>query len=407
MDAAAQEEILYNPRDPMLRSDPYPVYARLREKDPVHRSPFGFWVVSGYAEAAQLLRDSRLTSEFHRDAKWADHRGGWDSPVVSDTRLWMLMLDGGAHRRIRGLVNPVFSARAIQDMRPRIAAILDRVLDDLGSGEGIDLIDSLALPLPVTVICGLVGLPVEDREQCRRWTEAIGHVVDPSLDAVTQKLMNDSLVEFRTYIEEHLAKRRLDPQDDILSRLALAEVDGERLSDDEIVANVLLLFNAGHETTVNLVGNGTLALLRNPEQLRALREDPDLIEEGVDEFVRYDAPVQLVARMATADVEVGGKTIPAGAKLMILLGAANRDPRRYSDPDRLDMFRTDVKPLSFGGGPHYCIGAMLGKIEGRMVFRELLRRYRSITLSTDDLVWRPHVNFRGLSELRVDLKPAA
>lgn len=402
---AAKPEILYNPRDPKMRSDPYPFYARLRETEPVHRTPFGFWVVSGYEEAALLLRDARLTSEFHRDAKWAEHRGGWNSPVVSDTRMWMLMLDGGAHRRIRGLVNPVFSARSIQEMRPRISKILKKVLDDMGAGEGIDLIGALALPLPVTVICGLVGLPVEDRDQCRRWTEAIGHVVDPALDEATQRVMNTSVEEFRAYIIEHLAKRRSEPQNDILSRLMLAEVDGERLSDDEIVANVLLLFNAGHETTVNLIGNGMLALLRSPDQLRALRENPGLIEEGVDEFVRFDAPVQLVARIATADIEVGGKTIPAGSKLMILLGAANRDPRRYAYPDKLDMTRVDIKPLSFGGGPHYCIGALLGKIEGRLVFNELLRRYRDISLTTEDVVWRPHVNFRGLSELRVDLVP--
>ncbi|WP_405585612.1 cytochrome P450 [Streptomyces sp. NBC_01190] len=402
---AAKPRILYNPRDPKMRSDPYPFYARLRETEPVHLTPFGFWVVSGYDEAAQLLRDPRLTSEFHRDAKWAEHRGGWNSPVVDDARMWMLMLDGGAHRRIRGLVNPVFSGRSIQEMAPRVSRILAKVLDDMGSGEGIDLIDELALPLPVTVICGVVGLPVEDRDQCRRWTEAIGHVVDPALDEATQQVMNSSVVEFRAYIAEHLAKRRSEPQDDILSRLMLAEVDGERLSDDEIIANVLLLFNAGHETTVNLIGNGMLALLRHPDQLRALRENPGLIEEGVDEFVRYDAPVQLVARITTADVEVGGKTIPAGSKLMILLGAANRDPRRYAHPDTLDMTRTAIKPLAFGGGPHYCIGALLGKIEGRLVFDELLRRYRNISLTTEEVVWRPHVNFRGLSELRVDLVP--
>ncbi|MDQ1034647.1 cytochrome P450 [Streptomyces sp. V3I8] len=400
---AVKPDILYNPRDPKMRSDPYPFYARLRETEPVHQSPFGFWVVSGYDEAAALLRDPRLTSEFHRDAKWAEHRGGWESPVVSDTRRWMLMLDGRAHRRIRSLVNPVFSAGSIQKMRPQISEILTKVLDHMGEGEGIDLIDSLALPLPVTVICGLVGLPVEDRDQCRKWTEAIGHVVDPALDEVTQKAMNQSVLEFRSYIAEHLAKRRTDPQDDILTRLMLAEVDGERLTDDEIIGNVLLLFNAGHETTVNLIGNGTLALLRHPEQLRILRNDPGLIEQGVDEFVRYDAPVQLVARITTSDVAVGGRTIPSGSKLMILLGAANRDPRRYDNPDSLDVTRTDIKPLAFGGGPHYCIGALLGKLEGRLVFRELLRRYKSVSLTTEDVVWRPHVNFRGLSELRVDL----
>ncbi|MCZ7432122.1 hypothetical protein [Streptomyces sp. WMMC1477] len=208
---AAKSEILYDPRDPSLRSDPYPQYARLRDTEPVHRTPFGFWVVSGYEETAQLLRDPHLTSEFHRDAKWAEHRGGWNSPIVTDTRMWMLMLDGGAHRRIRGLVNPVFNARAIQEMRPRISGILSRVLDDMGAGAGIDLIDDLALPLPVTVICGLVGLPVEDRDQCRRWTEAIGHVVDPALDEATQEAMNTSVREFRAYIAEHLAKRRSEP----------------------------------------------------------------------------------------------------------------------------------------------------------------------------------------------------
>jgi cytochrome P450 len=398
-----QQEILYNPRDPGMRSDPYPFYARLRETEPVHLTPYGFWVVSGYKETAALLRDSRLTSEFHRDSKWAEHRGGWESPVVKDTRMWMLMLDGPAHRRIRGIVNPVFSARSIQQMVPKIEEILERILADLGSGEGIDLIGSLALPLPVTVICGLVGLPVEDRDQCRRWTEAIGHVVDPALSEETQQRMNTALVDFRAYITEHLAKRRSDPQDDILSRLAFAEVDGERLSDDEIVANVLLLFNAGHETTVNLIGNGMLALLRNPDQLQILRDRPQLIDNGIEEFVRYDAPVQLVARIATADLEVGGRTIPVGSKLMLLLGAANRDPSRYPHADRLDVCRDDIKPLSFGGGPHFCIGTMLGKVEGRLVFRELLDRYSRISLTTEEVVWRPHVNFRGLSELRVDL----
>lgn len=402
---AVRQELLYDPRDPKLRKDPYPFYKKLRETDPVYLTPFGYWAVSGYEETASLLRDPRLTSEFHHDKKWTEHRGGWESPVVTSTRKWMLMLDGASHRRIRGLVNPVFSARAILKMRPRIVEILHKILDDMGSGEGIDLIDNLALPVPVTVICGLVGLPVEDRDQCRLWTEAIGHVVDPALTDETQKKMNTALVEFRAYIGEHLAKRRQEPQDDILSRMLAAEVDGEKLSEDEIVANVLLLFNAGHETSVNLIGNGMLALLRHPDQLQALRENPELIEEGIEEFARYDAPVQLVARIATEDIEVGGKHIPAGSKIMLLLGAANRDERRYEDADRLNLSRTDIKPLAFGGGPHYCIGASLGRYEGQLVFNELLRRYSTIALTGEELRWRPHVNFRGLSELRLNLIP--
>jgi cytochrome P450 len=297
----------------------------------------------------------------------------------------------------------VFSAGALMRMRPQVERLLARFLDEMGTGDGIDMISSLALPLPVSVICGLVGLPFEDREQCRAWTEAIGHVVDPALDTATEQKMTKALVEFREYIAGHLAARRRDPQDDILSRLAAAEVNGGRLTDDEIIANVLLTFNAGHETTVNLLGNGMLALLRHPDQIAALRADPGLIEEGINEIARYDAPVQLVARIALDDIKVDDTLIPAGSKIMLLLGAASRDPERYPDPDRLDLRRTDVKPLAFGAGPHYCIGAMLGKMEGRLVFTEMLRRYRRISLADETLVWRPHVNFRGLSRLPLDL----
>lgn len=399
----AVQELLYNPRDPQMRDDLYAYYARLRDIEPVHRTPFGYWVVSSYRATDALLRDGRTTSEFHRDAKWAEHRGGFDSPVVSDTRKWMLMLDGAAHRRIRGLVNPVFSGVAMQRIRPQVEQLLGQILDGIDTGGTVDLISELALPLPVTVICRLVGLPVEDREQCRAWTEAIGHVVDPALDERTARLMTTALVEFRAYIAEHLALRRRDPRDDILTRLANAEVDGGRLTDDEIVANVLLLFNAGHETTVNLIGNGMLALLQNPDQIAALRAEPELIDEGINEIARYDAPVQLVARIALADIDLDGTLIPAGSKIMVLLGAASRDPERYPDPDRLDLRRKDVKPLAFGGGPHYCIGAMLGKLEGRLVFTELLRRYRRISLAEPELVWRPHINFRGLSRLPLQL----
>ncbi|MFB7334040.1 cytochrome P450 [Streptomyces adustus] len=344
-----------------------------------------------------------MSSEYPQDPGWAEQRGGRDSPIVRATRSWMLMRDGEGHRRLRGLANPLFTARAIQETAPRIAGIVHRIMDDMGEGRDIDLIGSLAALVPVTVFCGLGGLPVEDRDLCRKWTDALGHVIDPAVDETARRTMNDAAEEFGAYISGHLEKRRADPQNDILSRLLLAEFDGEKLSDEEIIANVMMFFLGGHETTVNLIGNGMLALLRHPEQLRALREDPGLIENGIDELLRYDAPIQLVARITTGEIEVGGSTIPVGSKVMILLGAANRDPLRYPDPDRLDLGRPDVRPLSFGGGPHYCIGALLAKTEARLVFTELLRRHRDIRLSGEDVVWRPQVNIRGLSELRVDL----
>ncbi|MPY32852.1 cytochrome P450 [Streptomyces adustus] len=394
---------LFNARDPRLRTDPYPLYKQLRDVEPVHRTPYGHWVVSGHDAVASLIRNPGLSSEYPQDPGWAEQRGGRDSPIVRATRSWMLMRDGDGHRRLRGLANPLFTARAIQETAPRIAGIVHRIMDDMGEGRDIDLIGSLAALVPVTVFCGLGGLPVEDRDLCRKWTDALGHVIDPAVDETARRTMNDAAEEFGAYISGHLEKRRADPQNDILSRLLLAEFDGEKLSDEEIIANVMMFFLGGHETTVNLIGNGMLALLRHPDQLRALREDPGLIENGIDELLRYDAPIQLVARITTGEIEVGGSTIPVGSKVMILLGAANRDPLRYPDPDRLDLGRPDVRPLSFGGGPHYCIGALLAKTEARLVFTELLRRHRDIRLSGEDVVWRPQVNIRGLSELRVDL----
>ncbi|MBT2408752.1 MULTISPECIES: cytochrome P450 [unclassified Streptomyces] len=398
-----EKAALFDARDPRLRDDPYPLYKRLRDAEPVHRTPYGHWVISGYSEVASLIRKPQLSSEYPQDPRWAEQRGGWDSPIVESTRRWMLMRDGGGHRRLRGLANPLFTARAIHELAPRIAGIVHQIMDEMGSGRDVDLIGSLAARVPVTVFCGLGGLPVEDADLCRKWTDALGHVIDPAPDDATRRSMNDAAQEFGAYVAEHLALRRAAPRDDLLSRLLLAEFDGEKLTDDEIIANVLMFFMGGHETTVNLIGNGMLGLLRHPEQLRALREDPGLIQNGIDELVRYDAPIQLVARITTRDVEVGDTTIPAGSKVMILLGAANRDPRRYSDPDRLDLSRRDVHPMSFGGGPHYCIGAMLAKAEACLVFTELVGRYRDITLAREDVVWRPQVNIRGLGELRVDL----
>ncbi|MER7462464.1 cytochrome P450 [Streptomyces sp. NPDC097981] len=398
-----EKEALFDARDPRLRDDPYPLYQKLRDAEPVHRTPYGLWIVSGHSEVASLIRSPRLSSEYPQDPRWAEQRGGWDSPIVESTRRWMLMRDGGGHRRLRGLANPLFTTRAIQELAPRIEGIVHEIMDEMGSGRDVDLIGSLAARVPVTVFCGLGGLPVEDADLCRKWTDALGHVIDPSIDEATRRLMNDAAQEFGDYVAEHLAVRRAAPRDDLLSRLLLAEFDGEKLTDDEIIANVLMFFMGGHETTVNLIGNGMLGLLRHPDQLRALREDPGLIQNGIDELARYDAPIQLVARITTGDVEVGDTTIPAGSKVMILLGAANRDPRRYPDPDRLDLSRRDVHPLSFGGGPHYCIGAMLAKAEARLVFTELAGRYRDIRLTDEDVVWRPQVNIRGLSELRVDL----
>lgn len=381
------------------------MYHRLRTREPVHLSPFGFYVLSRYADVMALARSPHVTSAFHEDPSWSRRRGGPDSPIVSSTRNWMLMTDGRQHRRVRGLVNNLFTSRSVARLEPRVQQLVVQLLDNdaRDPGEELDLISTLALPLPVIVICELLGLPASDREQCRRWTEAIGHVVDPVVTPQMCTAMNDATTDFTAYIADELRGRRRQPREDVLSLLLAAEVDGESLTDEEIVDNVLLLFTAGHETNVNLVGNGLLALLSAPDQL-ARPVAGGLVDEDVDELLRYDAPVQLVARMTTEDVALSDAVVPRGSKVMLLLGAANRDPAAFPDPDRLDLSRRGAKPASFGGGAHYCIGSLLGKMEARCSLSHLLTRYR-VELTADRPDWRTNVNFRGLATLPVLLTP--
>jgi cytochrome P450 len=395
-------ELLFDPGDPGMRVDPYPYYHRLRRTDPIHRSSFGYWVLSRHQDVDVILRDHRSCSDFPHDESWARHRGGRESPIVRSTMLWMMMLDGAAQRRVRSPVGRVFNQRVVEHLRPRVAAVVDGLIDGIGEGE-IDLVSQIALPLPIMVVGELLGIPRADRDQCRAWTEHIGRVVDPVITKDMRTAMNQALTEFSAYLAEQVRERRANPGSDLLSALVTMDGTDGQLTDDEIVANVLLLFNAGHETTVNLIGNGMLALLRHQEQLELLRRSPDLMGQAVEELSRYDSPVQIAARIMVADVALGETTIPAGAKVMVIYGAANRDPARYTDPDRLDLRRTGVKSLAFGGGPHFCIGAPLARLEVAMLYTAMLRRYPSIELLTEEPSWRANFNLRGLTELPVKL----
>ncbi|GLZ36498.1 cytochrome P450 [Actinokineospora sp. NBRC 105648] len=395
---------LFDLNDPALAADRFGYYRRLRETEPVHRSPFGYWVLSRYDDVDALLRAPGASSNFPADPGWAMIRGGPTCPVVKSTSKWMLMQDGLAHRRMRRLIARVFTPRNIDRMRPRIAEVVGRLIDDMGDGE-VDLISDLALPMPILVVGELLGIPEQDRAKCRDWTDKVGYVIDPGVTPARRIAMNKAEPEFRAYLLDLMAQRRgNDPEHDLLSVLMSPDADGEQLTDEEIVANILLIFNAGHETTVNLIANGMLALLQQPAALRALRADPGLMGTAVEELSRFDPPVQLAARIVTADTRIGDKVIPAGDTVIVLFDAAGRDPDRYPDPDRLDLARTEPKSLAFSSGPHYCVGAVLGKLEASTVFAELLRRYSDIELASQDLRWHSHFNLRGLTELRLNLK---
>jgi cytochrome P450 len=316
---------------------------------------------------------------------------------------WMLQQDPPDHTRLRGLVVKAFTARRVEDMRPRIQQIVDQTLDAVADRGHMDLIADFAYRLPVTIICDMLGIPEEHREIFHQRSGEGGRLLDPvPLSAADIAEGNAGNMMSQLYFQQLFELRRKNPGDDLTTQLVQAEQDGSKLSNEELTANIILLFGAGHETTVNLIGNGLLALHRNPDQLALLKARPDLISNAIEEFLRYDSSVQMSGRVALEDIEdLGGKKIPKGDTVLCLLGSANRDPEAYPDrPDSLDITRSNVKPLSFGGGIHHCLGAQLARIEAEIAILTLLRRLPDLRLNdAQNPEWRSTFVLRGLKRL--------
>lgn len=396
----------FNPLLPEFRIDPHPFYHQLRTFDPVHWSAFlGFWVLTRYVDCVAVLRDAKRFSANPRDIANYDmlmQTVGADRPLVKMQQNWMLLLNPPDHTRLRTLVTKAFTPRVVENMRPRIQELVDELLDQVQGKGQMDVIADLAYPLPVIVVAGMLGVPVEDRDKFKVWTRDLARTLDPIVSPEVLDAGDAATLAFVDYFKDLVEKRRKDPRDDVLSALIAAEEQGDRLSEDELLATAVLLLGAGHETTMNLIGNGLLALLRNPEQLAKLKAEPALIQSAVEEFLRYDGPVQMTARTALEPVEVGGKTIEKGQQAIIVLAAANRDPEPFADPDRLDITRKDNPHIAFSHGIHYCVGAPLARAEAQIVFSSLLRRMPNLRLPTEELEWREMVTLRGLKALPVD-----
>jgi hypothetical protein len=390
----------FNPFLPEFIADPYASYRRLREEDPVHRSGFGFWVLTRYDDVVTLLRDPR----FGRDRYQPLLRARFGEDASGGISGSMLFRDPPDHTRLRGLVNKAFTPRVVETMRPHIQRIVDDLLDAVRQARAMDVIADLAYPLPVIVICEMLGVPVADRGEFRQWSLDIGRSLDaiatPSDPAVIER-GNVARRALTDYFRTLVAERRARPRADLLSALIAAEDAGERLSEGELLATCVLLFVAGHETTVNLIGNGLLALLRHPDALRALRDDPSLLGSAVEELLRYDGPVQRTGRIANADTEIDGRKIDEGTLVLGLIGAANRDPAHFPEPDRLDLGRADNRHLAFGWGIHFCLGAPLARVEGQIALGTLTRRLRGLTFAGSAPEWRASATLRGLHRLPV------
>ena len=400
---AATAEPLFNPLAPEFIRDPYPHYERLRSTDPVHITPHGMYLASRHAEVSLVLRDKRFGKDFVERSKRRYGPKIMEEPIFRSMSHWMLQQDPPDHTRLRGLVVKAFTARHVEDMRPRIQQVVDQTLDRVADRGRMDLIEDYAFRLPVTIICDMLGIPEEHREAFYSGSRDGGRILDPvplTPSEIAQGNAGNLMAQM--YFQQLFELRRRNPGDDLTTQLVQAEENGSKLSNEELTANIILLFGAGHETTVNLIGNGLLALHRNPDQLALLKARPELIANAIEEFLRYDSSVQLTGRVALEDIEdLGGKKIPRGETVLCLLGSANRDPAVYPDqPDRLDITRQNVRPLSFGGGIHFCLGAQLARLEAEVAITTLLRRLPDLKLDdAENAEWRPTFVLRGLQRL--------
>jgi cytochrome P450 len=400
---AAATAPLFNPLSPEFIRDPYPHYDLLRRVDPLHITPHGMYLASRHADVTNVLRDKRFGKDF---VERSTRRYGpkiMEEPLFRSMSHWMLQQDPPDHSRLRGLVVKAFTARRVEDMRPRIQQIVDQTLDRIVPQGHMDLIEDFAFRLPVTIICDMLGIPEEHRELFYNGSRDSGRILDPvPLTPEDIAKSNAAFAMSQMYFQQLFELRRKQPGEDLTTQLVQAEEDGSKLTNEELTANIILLFGAGHETTVNLIGNGLLALHRNPDQLALLKARPELITNAIEEFLRYDSSVQMAGRVTLEDIDdLAGKKIAKGESVLCLLGSANRDPAVYPDrPDRLDITRPNVRPLSFGGGIHFCLGAQLARIEAEIAISTLLRRLPDLRLDdADNPEWRSTFVLRGLKRL--------
>jgi cytochrome P450 len=398
----------FNPFLPEFRVDPYPSYRRLQTTRPVYFSPaLRVWILSRYADAAAVLQDGRFSVD-RRQSTLFQHLQpfrGLNSDFVDAISRSLLMLDPPDHTRLRRLVNKAFTPRVAESLRPRIQAVVDELLDAVEPRREMDLIHDFAYPLPVTVIAEMLGIPAADRDKFKEWSDTLVGLLDPMAASAGNGLVHveEAYRALTTYLGEVAQQRRREPRDDLISALVAVEEQGDRLSETDLLALCGLILGAGHETTTNLIGNAVLALLRNPDERAQLQADPSLMAAAVEELLRYDSPVQLTDRVATVDCEIAGQPIRRGTVVLMLLGAANRDPAEFDAPDRLNFRRADAHHLSFSHGPHFCLGAALARAEAQIAIGTLLRRFPHFDGEREPKHWKPSTVLRGPLSLHLTL----
>ena len=404
---------VFDPFDPEWATNPFPLYADLRQRAPVHRNALGFWVFARHADCLALLRDRRTSADdayIDPERLSAEFRfgSGADDPEVTAMRDMrpFLFRDPPDHTRLRGLVSKAFTPKVVESLRARTQQIVDELLDAAFEADRVDLLESFAYPLPVRIICDMLGVPVADQDRFKSWSTSLARGLDPDflLTGEAIKDRDDAVMQFAQYFFELLAERRRSPGDDLLSRLVEVEDDGGVLSEAELLSTCILLLVAGHETTVNLISGGTLALLRHPDQLERFRTDPEVTRSGVEEMLRYVSPVQLTGRAMIEDIEIAGVTLRAGDFVMVLIASGNHDADQFPDPERFDVGRTSNNHLGFGFGIHHCLGAPLARMETQVALTSLVRRAPDLAVTVDEPTYKTNVVLRGMESLPVAMR---
>ena len=369
--------------NPAVRADPHPLYHRLRAAGPRYVATFEEWVFTRWDHCEQILRDPRFSSNpAHRiSTRPVEERSFREQFQTESEFRTLLFMDPPDHTRIRGLVSKAFTPRAVDRLRSRIVDICDAILDEAAQAGTLDVVGDLGYRLPVTVICELLGVPTGDQAQFGPWSSALSRLLDGDIDDDALAAGLDAFVHILAYLNDIIDDRRTNPRDDLISALIAAEEAGDRLGEAELRSIIILLFVAGHETTTNLIGNGLVALSGNPEQKKRLIEHPDLIKTAVEEILRFESSNQLGNRMTTEPVELGGVTLPAGTPVTLCIGAANRDPAQFADPETLDIARTPNRHLAFATGAHQCAGMALARLEGAIAISRFLARFPNYALN--------------------------
>ncbi len=400
------QPLRFNPFDLSFRVNPYPLYQYLRTHEPVQWGLLGGWALTRYADVKMVMRDTRfyevpIPDGIRKKGQYLEAREKNLDALAHVSGKWLFFLDPPNHTRMRSLVTKAFKPGLFQQMREQIQAQAEQLIEQVKPQGQMDIISDFAEILPTQVIMQVMGLPEEDFALIRQWSRGSFRIFDPLISLKTCEGINQIALEFVNYLRGQVTQRRKQPQADFISALLAVEDDGEKLSEDEILGTCIMMAAAGERTTTSAIGNSMLALLQHPDQLQLLRQHPEILPSAIEELLRYDSPTQLVARMATETLELGGKTIEAGDYIILCIGSANRDPAQFPDPDRLDLRRTDNQHIAFASGIHFCVGAGLARLELPMAIQALVQHLPNLKLATDELTYQDNVVTRFLSALPV------